>query len=234
MERPVTINNPQLDQERLQASIMRHLAAAWNSIPGTSVTHEEKLQIALSALENLLKAESIEDPWNTLVTAMEHLGKHEPLESIPFTEVKPEFTRRTPTEDHTNLISHYLNMHANGYTASNGTVEKKMSAEEAYPGNELPKFVAPIKFMIEKHQAKSVMDYGSGKGKQYGPATVKGPDGKALTSPDSIHAAWKEFFELLLNCQREIPEGVYEGLPVHPNTDPLVELAPIRQEVVWG
>ena len=73
-----------------------------------------------------------------------------------------------------------------------------------------------------------------GAGQEASVNTIRGPDGNALTSPESIHAAWKEFFELLLNCQREIPEGVYEGLPVHPNTDPLVEHAPIRQEVVWG
>ncbi len=73
-----------------------------------------------------------------------------------------------------------------------------------------------------------------GAGQEASVNTIKGPDGTALTSPELIHAAWKEFFELLLNCQREIPEGVYEGLPVHPNTDPLAEHAPIRQEVVWG
>jgi hypothetical protein len=52
--------------------------------------------------------------------------------------------------------------------------------------------------------------------------------------PKTTHAAWKEFFEVLLNFRRDIPEGVYEDLTVCSNTDPTVEMPPTRKEVSWG
>jgi hypothetical protein len=55
-----------------------------------------------------------------------------------------------------------------------------------------------------------------------------------ITDPETTHAAWKEFFEVLLNCRRDIPEGVYEDLPLCSNTDPTVEMPPTRKEVSWG
>jgi hypothetical protein len=43
--------------------------------------------------------------------------------------------------------------------------------------------------------------------------TIKYSEGNIITDPETTHAAWKEFFEVLLNCLRDIPEGEYEGLP---------------------
>lgn len=163
-------------------SFSRHIAAAWNESIDEAMTTEERVQTCLIALEQMLKLEQNRDAWDTLVSAVEHVGKHE----IPFIingeQVLPQFTRRKPTNDHTQLISHYLNMHAHGYKASNGVNEHQMKPEEAYPGNELPKFAGAIKTMIDKHQAKSIMDYGCGKGKQYGPAEVKDGNGKIFKS----------------------------------------------------
>ncbi len=65
--------------------------------------------------------------------------------------------------------------------------------------------------------------------------TLKDLGGNVLTAPEVVHAAWKEFFEVLLNCRRDIPEGVYEDLPVCPaDSDFMVEMAPSRLEVSWG
>jgi hypothetical protein len=64
--------------------------------------------------------------------------------------------------------------------------------------------------------------------------TIKDSEGNIITDPETTHAAWKEFFEVLLNCRRDIPEGVYEDLPVCSNTDPTVEMSPTRKEGSWG
>jgi hypothetical protein len=65
--------------------------------------------------------------------------------------------------------------------------------------------------------------------------TLKDLEGNVLTAPEAVHVAWKEFFEVLLNCRRDIQEGVYEDLPVCPaDSDFMVEMPPSRLEVSWG
>ncbi len=65
--------------------------------------------------------------------------------------------------------------------------------------------------------------------------TLKDSEGNVLTDPEAVHAAWKELFEVLLNCRRDILEGVYEELPVCPaDSDFMVEMPPSRLKVSWG
>jgi hypothetical protein len=46
--------------------------------------------------------------------------------------------------------------------------------------------------------------------------TIKDSEGNVITDPETTHAAWKEFFEVLLNRRRDIPEGVHEDLKYRP------------------
>ncbi len=79
-----------------------------------------------------------------------------------------------------------------------------MTAEDAFRGHNL-------------HDAyKHLETLGVDKGVSV--TTLKDSEGNVLTDPETvrIHAAWKEFFEVLLDCRRHLPEGVYEDLPVCP------------------
>jgi hypothetical protein len=73
-----------------------------------------------------------------------------------------------------------------------------------------------------------------GADQEFSLTTIKDSEGNIITDPETTHAAWKEFFEALLNCRRNVPEGVYEDLPVCSNTDPTVEMPPTRKQVSWG
>jgi hypothetical protein len=97
-----------------------------------------------------------------------------------------EYSRNSPSEQYRNLIAQHAHMHAEGYAVA-GPDSGGVGAQHAYPGNELPKFIGPIKALIIKHGAGSILDYGSGKGLQYAPITVK--DEHNQTYPD-IKSYW--------------------------------------------
>lgn len=115
----------------------------------------------------------------------------EPEGERPGTDAHMEFSRTRPTRQFGLLAAHYASMHADGYEIDDGGTKRKLSAEEAFPGNELPKFIEPIKGLVVQHGAKTILDYGSGKGRQYRPAKVtqKNKDGSTETF-DSIQDFW--------------------------------------------
>ena len=97
-----------------------------------------------------------------------------------------EFSRARPSRQYRMLIEHYSRMHEEGYAIEDGGGQRMLSAEEAYPGNELPKFIQPIKKLIDEHGARTILDYGAGKDRQYDPRTTM-PDGRVF--PD-IKSYW--------------------------------------------
>lgn len=82
------------------------------------------------------------------------------------------------------LAEQYALMHSSGYSEvlQDGR-QTSVEAEAAFQGNELPRFLQPIKSMIDAHGARTILDYGSGKGTQYQPRTIRLPDGQ--TYPDA-------------------------------------------------
>ena len=125
-----------------------------------------------------------------------------------------EFTFRRPSEQYTQLIDMYTQMHADGYVVRNDQQQtRRLTPEEAYPGNELPQFLGPIKRLIVKHEAKSILDYGSGKGKQYGPLELKTPSGK--TFPD-VQSFWDvdeiRCFDPCVSEFRDRPQTAFDGV----------------------
>ena len=98
-----------------------------------------------------------------------------------------EFSRARPSRQYRALVEHYSKMHDEGYAIEDSSGRRIVSAEKAYPGNELPKFISPIKKMIDKHGARTILDYGAGKGRQYDSIKVEMPNGEIL--PD-IRCYW--------------------------------------------
>ncbi len=77
------------------------------------------------------------------------------------------YSRQNPSPKYTELLACYRSMHMQGFDRVVGDQKVFVPPDEAFPGNELPKFAQPIKNLLNSSGSKTVLDYGSGKGKQY-------------------------------------------------------------------
>jgi len=73
------------------------------------------------------------------------------------------YTRENPSARYIELLKQYQQLHIEG--------EKNLglAPENTFPGQSLPPHAPAIKRLIDKTGAKTILDYGSGKGKQYQP-----------------------------------------------------------------
>ena len=76
-------------------------------------------------------------------------------------------TREKPSAKYQELLSYYRNMHAQGYTRVVNGESVYTAAADAFPGNELPNYVRPVRALIRGTGARTILDYGAGKGMQY-------------------------------------------------------------------
>lgn len=117
------------------------------------------------------------------------------------------FSRQNPSPRYRQLVAMYNEMHVQGEKARNRPPEK------VFPGESLPVHAIPIKDLIDKHGAKSLLDYGAGKGMQYKWTDLKLSDGrvvpdlKSFWGVDSIRCydpAYPPFIE--------VPAGQFDGV----------------------
>jgi hypothetical protein len=140
---------------------------------------------------------------------------------IPPGAGRAEFCRDNPSERYTELLRHYRQMHAQGYDIEGGAETVTRPPEKAFPGNELPKFIVPIKELITNH--------GAGKGRQYEPQEIRDPDG--TTYPDI-----RGFFGVddivcydpAFSGHNALPDGKFDGVVC---TDVLEHCPP--QDIPW-
>ena len=86
----------------------------------------------------------------------------------------PLWTRENPSPRYRQLLTFYQKMHTQGYdrVVNGATIHTR--PDEAFPGNELPLFAQPIELLIRMYGARTLLDFGAGKGKQYElPLTVE-------------------------------------------------------------
>ena len=69
-----------------------------------------------------------------------------------------------------------------------GARRENIPSAETFPGMSLPPHAGIIRGIIEVLGSKTILDYGSGKGKQYEPINVAGPDGTTFTDFKSFWA----------------------------------------------
>ena len=50
-----------------------------------------------------------------------------------------------------------------------------------------------------------------------------GPDGGVSETPEGIHRMWRMYFKTLMNCTREVEPNVWEVLPTHTPSVPMLE-----------
>ncbi len=140
-------------------------------------------------------------------------------------------SRQNPSPRYVELLKSYRQMHANGYQQDLGNGRtRKVAAENAFSGDQLPKHISQIKQLIERSGAKSLIDYGSGKGSHYGRVEVKNSAGEIVAT--SLAEYWD--VETITLYDPGIP--MYEDLPDEQHdalisTDVLEHLP--RADAVW-
>src|SRR5438270_917821 len=78
----------------------------------------------------------------------------------------PEYSRSSPSPRYRELIGLYGRMHEAGETRLG------IAPQDTFPGSSLLPHVARIKRLIDATGAKTVLDYGAGKGMQYRPQEI--------------------------------------------------------------
>lgn len=117
------------------------------------------------------------------------------------------FTRTQPSPRYLQLLEQYRLMHVEGEHA------RGIPPEQTYNGRSLPRHAVPIKMLIDRYRAKTLLDYGAGKGHQYGPMELQLPDG---TRFHSIPEYWGIEALYCYDPGHEpfntLPSGKYDGV----------------------
>lgn len=91
---------------------------------------------------------------------------------------------------------------------------RTVSAEKAFSGDQLPKYIPQIKQLIDKTGAKSVLDYGAGKGSHYGKLELKDQTGKTVAR--SLKEYWNvqsiTLYDPSVPAYNELPGKKHDGL----------------------
>lgn len=91
------------------------------------------------------------------------------------------YSRENPSPRYKELLGFYRDMHEHGAAAQN------VPASDTFDGRSLPKHAPNIQSIIGILGSRTILDYGSGKGKQYEPMEIK--IGNGHTYPD-IRRFW--------------------------------------------
>jgi len=118
-----------------------------------------------------------------------------------------EYSRQNPSPRYEELLTLYRQMHSEGVPDGN------LSPDQTFPGKSLNNHVARIGQIITVLGSETILDYGSGKGRQYGPVTIRGSDG---TSFDSIQAFWRvnsiTCYDPAYKPYNTLPDGTFDGV----------------------
>src|SRR3954447_21617428 len=117
------------------------------------------------------------------------------------------YSRANPSARYRELVTLYARMHVEG--------EKTLGIppEKTFPGSSLPPHIARIKMLIDATGARSILDYGSGKGMQYRPQ-------KIVTQGREVAESIAEYWDVdEVRCYdpgfapySELPSGTFDGV----------------------
>ena len=93
-----------------------------------------------------------------------------------------KFSRAAPSSRYRRLVEQYQLMHLQGET------HLGIPPEQTFPGESLPKEAARIKRLIKLTGARTILDYGAGKGQQYLPFRIADEDER--TEYPDIRSYW--------------------------------------------
>ena len=117
------------------------------------------------------------------------------------------YNKDNPSPRYRELVDMYRTMHRVGDVAHG------LSAEQTFPGRSLPRQAHRIKPLIARTQAKTILDYGSGKGSQYRPGPIKQ---KGVVRWNSIQEYWGvdsiRCYDPAYEPYSELPSGRFDGV----------------------
>lgn len=117
------------------------------------------------------------------------------------------FSREHPSPRYRELLAQYRSMHTEGEKQSG------LPAEQTFPGKSLAPQATRIKRLIEASAAANILDYGSGKGRQYLPHALVG---KEVERFDTIQDYWNVDFIQCYDPGYEpyctLPAGQFDGV----------------------
>ncbi|MEM7430163.1 MAG: class I SAM-dependent methyltransferase [Pseudomonadota bacterium] len=124
-------------------------------------------------------------------------------------------SRENPSQRYMDLLASYKQMHAKGYEQTFGDGRRrKVEAKNAFSGDQLPKYIPHIKQLVAKTGARSIIDYGAGKGSHYGIVEIKDPAGKVLAT--SLADFWGietiTLYDPGVPDYDVLPTGTHDGL----------------------
>ncbi|MEP3910978.1 MAG: hypothetical protein ABJO11_09500 [Sneathiella sp.] len=103
-------------------------------------------------------------------------------------------------------------MHLKGFTRRSGERIVEVPAGEAFSGRDLTRFAYSIRGLVRATEAQSILDYGSGKGKQYSEELKRG--GKVIAG--SVHEFWgvREItcYDPAINKSFLSPRRIFDGV----------------------
>ncbi len=116
------------------------------------------------------------------------------------------YSRSNPSPRYVSLVAMYREMHFEG--------EKFLGIppEKTFPGQSLPPHAGRIKSHIDKFGAKTLLDYGCGKGIQYKPNPVKVSDGRSFNSIPEFWGVTVALYDPAYTPYSELPQGKYDGV----------------------
>jgi hypothetical protein len=117
------------------------------------------------------------------------------------------FSRANPSPRYRELLALYARMHEQGETRLG------IAPQDTFPGRSLLPHVARIKRLIEATGAKTILDYGAGKGLQYRPQKIV-VDGKHVA--DGVAEYWDvdevRCYDPGYPPYRALPEETFDGV----------------------
>jgi hypothetical protein len=117
------------------------------------------------------------------------------------------YTRGSPSPRYRELLSQYRHLHVHGEQRMN------LPAEKTYNGRSLPRHAPRIKALVDAHQARTLLDYGAGKGHQYRPMEVRLADGRVFGSiPEFWGVDSVTCYDPAYEPFSRMPAGTFDGV----------------------
>ena len=118
------------------------------------------------------------------------------------------YTRNSPSPRYRSLTGLYQRMHREGETTLN------IPAQDTFPGMSLFPQLRQVRRMIERTRARTILDYGSGKGLQYRPQPVRveGEPGRWDTVADYWDVDYVACYDPCYAPFSELPGTRFDGV----------------------
>jgi len=121
--------------------------------------------------------------------------------------MRMSYSRTNPSPRYRELVAQYRQMHEEGERFLN------IPPEETFPGASLPMQAARVKRLVEATGAQNILDYGSGKGRQYELRNVELPDGEMVESiVDYWGIDYVHCYDPSYGPFSRLPQGKFDGV----------------------